>query len=567
MNKQSFSTNKSFKFFLIIIIITAFFIRFALIDKFPPGLYSDETALGYNSYSLLKSGRDEFGKSWPLSFESFGDYKPPMSAWLMIPSIAVFGLNELSVRLPSVIAGTLTVLIVFFLSKEIFNKKMLPFIAAILIAISPWSILFSRSSMLVGTEVMFTSGALLFFLISIRRPIFLFLSSLCFAGAIYTYYGARITVVLLILTLALIFKKELVKVKLYVIGSLALGLILLSPLIFGIAKDPLILTGRAKTISIFYDPGIKLKLWEAHTLDGQQFPVYLSRFFHNKPYFYARDIVRRYLQHFSIDFLFLTGDPHPPFKIPNFGLIFVLDLPFFLYGLYLAIRNRNKKIMALTSYFFISPIAASLTFITPSANRSFNMIIGWTILAAFGIFSSINYFRSRYNILPKISVGFLTLGYLLLFGTFLYRYFISIPNTSPQIWHYGRKELVSKILMVENNYSQVVMSNKEGPAYIWLLFYKQYDPQKYWSSANVDHTPDNLGWIHVNSFDKYTFLEDLDWKNIEKKSGRLYVGYEEKIPENWNGVIDGKMYKLVIDDRVLYPSGKTAFKIAHLSEK
>jgi len=560
--------SKFSRIFLIIIIITAFFIRFLLVDKFPPGLYSDETALGYNSYSLLKTGRDEFGKSWLLSFESFGDYKPPMSAWLMMPSIAVFGLNELSVRLPSVIAGTLTVLIVFFLSKEIFNKnKMIPFIAATLIAISPWSILFSRSSMLVGTEVMFTSGALLFFLISIRRPNFLYLSSFCFAGAIYTYYGARITVVLLVLTLALIFKKELVKVKLFVIGSLAIGLILLSPLIFSIVKDPSTLTGRAKTISIFYDPGIKLKLWEAHTLDGQRFPVYLSRFFHNKPYFYARDMARRYLQHFSFDFLFLTGDPHPPFKIPNFGLVFLLDLPFFLYGLYLAIRNKNKKILALTFYFFISPIAASLTFITPSANRSFNMIIGWTIFSAFGISSLINYLRHRFNILPKISMSFLILGYLLLFGTFLYRYLILIPNKNPQIWHYGRKELVSKITMLEKNYSQVVMSNKEGPAYIWLLFYKKYDPQRYWLSSNVDHTPDNLGWIHVNSFDKYTFLEDLDWRNVDKKPGILYVGYEEKIPENWSGNINGKSYKLVIDDRVLYPNSKTAFKIAHLSEE
>ena len=95
-----------------LIISLAFFLRIYQIASSPPGLYSDETSYGYNAYSLLKTGKDEYGKSWPMTFKSFGDFKPPMTAWLTIPSIAVFGLNEFSVRLPSVLAGTITVLIV-----------------------------------------------------------------------------------------------------------------------------------------------------------------------------------------------------------------------------------------------------------------------------------------------------------------------------------------------------------------------------------------------------------------------------------------------------------------------
>src|SRR3989344_4114010 len=99
---------------LIFIVTLAFFLRIYKISNFPPGLYSDETTYGYNAYSLLKTGADEYGKVWPLTFKSFGDYKPPMTAWLTIPAIAAFGLNEFSVRLPAAIAGTLTVLIVYF---------------------------------------------------------------------------------------------------------------------------------------------------------------------------------------------------------------------------------------------------------------------------------------------------------------------------------------------------------------------------------------------------------------------------------------------------------------------
>ena len=75
------------------IVLLAIFLRFYQLGKNPPHLNWDEAALGYNAYSLLSTGRDEYGKSFPLSFRSFDDYKPPLYVYLTIPSVAVFGLN------------------------------------------------------------------------------------------------------------------------------------------------------------------------------------------------------------------------------------------------------------------------------------------------------------------------------------------------------------------------------------------------------------------------------------------------------------------------------------------
>ncbi|MDP2918230.1 MAG: glycosyl transferase, partial [bacterium] len=51
------------------------FIRFWRFGEIPPGLNRDEASIGYTAYSLLKSGADEYGRPWPLSIQSFGDWK------------------------------------------------------------------------------------------------------------------------------------------------------------------------------------------------------------------------------------------------------------------------------------------------------------------------------------------------------------------------------------------------------------------------------------------------------------------------------------------------------------
>ena len=76
---------------LIIVLIVAATLRFWNLGTNPPGLTPDEAALGYNAYSILKTGRDEFGKSFPIIFKSFGDYKPGLYVYLDVPFVAALG--------------------------------------------------------------------------------------------------------------------------------------------------------------------------------------------------------------------------------------------------------------------------------------------------------------------------------------------------------------------------------------------------------------------------------------------------------------------------------------------
>src|SRR3989338_2535098 len=138
-------------FLILIIVLIGFFVRFYKITSSPEGLYIDETSIGYNAYSIIKTGHDEHGKFMPLFFEAFGEYKLPVYVYSVVFVQLFIGPSDLSVRLPAVIFGTLTIPLLFLFSKELlknnpslFIKNLVSPLGAFLLATSPWHFQFSR---------------------------------------------------------------------------------------------------------------------------------------------------------------------------------------------------------------------------------------------------------------------------------------------------------------------------------------------------------------------------------------------------------------------------------------
>src|SRR5258706_13371060 len=100
------------------------FLRLYNLSNSPSGLNADEAALGYNAYSLIQTGRDEHGHPWPINFESFGDFKPALYGYILIPFVKTLGLTPLAVRLPSALAGIFSLLIIYLFVKEIFPEEV-----------------------------------------------------------------------------------------------------------------------------------------------------------------------------------------------------------------------------------------------------------------------------------------------------------------------------------------------------------------------------------------------------------------------------------------------------------
>ena len=91
---------------LFLIILLAFALRFWKLDSYP-AINADEAAIGYNAYSLIQTGMDEHGHSWPIHFQSFNDYKPGLYFYTVLPFVKILGLNAWAVRIPGALFGVI----------------------------------------------------------------------------------------------------------------------------------------------------------------------------------------------------------------------------------------------------------------------------------------------------------------------------------------------------------------------------------------------------------------------------------------------------------------------------
>ena len=191
MNLSKISILSIFLLALILATIT----RFYKLGEAPAGLYLDEAGQGYSAYSILKTGKDEFGKAFPVVFRSFTDFKTPVYIYMIVVLIPIFGLTKFTVRFPSFLFSILTIPILYLLIKNITPKKYaekLALISILMLAMSPWHILFGRTTFECNVALFFLLAGIYFFYQGLKVPKNLLLSSLMFAIAIPAYHAQRI---------------------------------------------------------------------------------------------------------------------------------------------------------------------------------------------------------------------------------------------------------------------------------------------------------------------------------------------------------------------------------------
>lgn len=523
------------------------------LDRFPPSLYTDEASQGYNAFSILLTGRDEHRVLLPVSLRSFGDWKPPLPTYLMIPFIALMGLTEEAVRLPSVFLGLGTVIITFLLVKELFRENKgvtsLALLSSFFLAISPWHILQSRAAMLVMTGLFFIEGGIYFLLRGFRQTKFLLPSVIFFVLSLYSYYGLRIITPLVLLFMLFHHRAKIVNIKKQLLLSIIIGALLLLPLLTAFLKESDVVFGRAKTVSIFYDKGVRLKQWELITQDGSSSDPFLTRFFHNGLYLYGKDVLQRFLSHFNPEYLFMVGDKSQPFQIPNMGIIYFIDYFLIAAGLMVLYRNKIPSRGLTLSWLLISFIPASFTFMTPSSNRTFTAVIPFVILASLTLLTVFHSINKKRKIL---FINFIVILYVFTFSYFLRQYFYELPQKHADWWYYGWKQVVGKVNEIESCCNDIIIADNNGMPYIYFLFYSKYDPAKFQREAIRTYEADQFGFEHIEGYGKYLFQKDFVWRYIKDnlQSKTIYVVPAEQIDDNLNMV-----------KTIYLPNNKPVYKI------
>lgn len=543
-----FKSKTSILFFLILILSIT--LRFYRLGSLPPSLYSDEINQGYNAYSILSTGKDEHGTFLPIALRSFGDWKPPLPTYMMIPSIGWFGLTEEAVRIPSAICGVLSVILTYLLVLEIITllsaRKKIALLSAFFITISPWHILQSRAAMLVIVSLLFIQLGVWLFIRGIKRQQLTFLlSAICFGLSFYAYYAMRVITPAIILLLVILYRNALFRSKKRVFSFLSMIVIVLLPLFLSFLHEPDVVFGRAKTVSVFFDRGVKLRQWELMTQDGIEGSTLITRFFHNNVYLFSRNILQRYFSHFDPYYLIAKGDTAYPFGIPGMGILYVADIFFLFSGIYFYIKKKQS--ILLLGWILISIIPAALTFLTPSSNRTFTAIFGYMILISYGVWIFTKIISVR--ILPII---ILLLVYISNFWFFMRAYYLLMPKDYAQWWNYGWKDVVNFVKENEPKYDNIVISDANGMPYIYFLFYNSYNPSDFQKNAVKTYVADKFGFEHVEGFDKYIFRNDVTWGQLkdERLPKSLYVVPADQAKDETDYIYAS-----------YFPDGKAAFKV------
>src|SRR3989344_3986220 len=112
---------KYHKIILILIIVIATFLRLWKISKVPVSLFGDELDVGYQAYSILKTGRDYQGNFIPLHLHSLAEWRTPLYLYSAIPTVALFGITPLGVRLPAALFGILGVWGIYLLINQLIS--------------------------------------------------------------------------------------------------------------------------------------------------------------------------------------------------------------------------------------------------------------------------------------------------------------------------------------------------------------------------------------------------------------------------------------------------------------
>lgn len=547
---------------LLFILFLASILRLYQLENIPSGFHSDEAALGYNAYSILETGKDEYGKSFPVTIRSFDDYKPALYAYFDIPFIKIFDLTPFAVRLPSVIASILTIVIIYFFTRKILKNNNIALITVFLIAISPWHIMLSRTTGEFNIALLFTM-IMSYILLLLREKFSLFLIFLAIitgSFSIISYTASRFFIILLI-CLFILFSVSRTRNRFnFPNFNKSIFIVLITIVIFGFVYNFIDSANRFKQIDIFSNPATKLTL-EEQIREDQFLPSYQTRLLHNKVINYSRTILKNYGEYFTLDFLFLNGGYPFRERIPDVGLLYLWQIAFLLIGIFTVVYRKRKEEIFLFLWWAVLLLPLALTFDEiPNVHRSLIVLPPIIIIIAIGLFY---FFQYKWIKKTKI-ISIILLIFIIFIGSFeffyfLHQYFRHQAVHKPWYRGYAYKELISELKNYYGNYKKIVITKGNSNAYIYVLFYNKYDPNKYQLTGS-HRDEDNKG------FDKYIFSpydcplsageKGLD--PIRGEAGVLYVNKGDCLLPKY----DVKLLKTI-----KWKDGSSAFKLAEYRPK
>ncbi len=521
--KQLKLNKKWFGLLIILILVIGGFCRLFQLGQVPAGLTWDEVAIGYNGWSIWQTRRDEWLYRLPVSFKSFGDYKAPLPIYLNGLFTTIWDMQPWTVRLPFALSGIVTLMVWYWLLKQItspdelnFDHKLGLIFGLLALALSPTMIHFSRvgfeSGMATTLTILGLATVYWFFNHKITpvRYLYLITGALCLVAGLYTYHSAKIGLPLILLFLPIGFgwyKKPYFKHYLVLI---CLIFVLAIPVI----KDSI------------WGSGLTRASLSGVTIFGQNM----------KPVAVVGLLIKNLWLHLEPQFLLfgqLTNVRHS--ALTGFLTWSVAGL-FYLSLLLLPVKNLGRKIYSspYVKLGWILVVAGLLPAIigieVPHPNRALLALPGFILIATGCLVVILNRLEKwRHGWGRSIGVLITILTCLVNFWQ-IEVYFKNYNNLSVTEFNQGYLEAVA----VARNYElgvkgrpqvgQIIFDSHYGQPYIFTLFGNRINPLQYHNGALV----------------KYLFVDKIDVGDLSRKNTLLVATNQTELsPDQAETIIKG----------------------------
>ncbi len=508
---------------LITITLLGGFLRLYKIAENPPSLTGDEISFGYSAYSILKTGKDEYGNVMPLAFKSVGDYKNPFPVYLLVLPIKLLGLNDFVVRLPNALIGILAIPIFFLFLKDILKDKKIAILGAFFLSISAWHILYSRFAyepLMASTFVML--GIWFFIKMLSGKSVWGILSAFFLILTMYTAFAPRLFIPIFVIFALLFslpnFKRNPRKVLIFILSCVILSL-------------PLAYT------SIFGEAGTRFSMV---FLGGD---IEFSRYVILKKFQSLSDVsllvlfwLKRYLNYLQPDFIFFSGlnMTHP--GTIGLGMLYLFELPWLLLGLAELIKRKIQNKQIIIIWLLIGLLPDSLTNNQQHTGRLLHIVPVVILITTLGAIRFFKWIKSLPGLhirifISTIFVIFTTIVITHAFLTFAVHFSIAKGESFDE----GLREAVMYVRDNQASYKEIVFDTRRGNGgpfivinpYLSLLFYLKYDPYTYQTEQKTFGTRE----MPFYKFNKYTF-RDINWNKDGDGKGVLFVGAPWSFNEN-----------------------------------
>ncbi len=245
---------RSLKISLFIVLAAAAGVRLYRLSELPPGAFVDEIFTLNSTLLLRERPFDPFGHTLLIS-EAWGKDHPNLLLYFNLLVLKIFGVSYWSTKLLTVMPGVIACGLVYLIARRMFEDRRVALATGLLFTFGHWSIRLSRYGWDVCWMIALFAAALWLLERGGAGQEMIFLAGIAAGLSLYTYLGARIAVVSLLVFLAMECAVRRDRLAYRRAAAFAIGVALVAaPFFLYYIAQPGAFWARTTEVSVFSSP-------------------------------------------------------------------------------------------------------------------------------------------------------------------------------------------------------------------------------------------------------------------------------------------------------------------------